>query len=208
MPLLSAKEIPENIVVFSQCVQCSGNVDSWVLLPHKVDVTDGEILADDVSSVVTPEKRLMNNSKLNLKVLILGVVPLEPVIEEVVQERHAGLLPEPVLLEDAVRLGAAAGPRAAPSVELAPVEHVGLAHRGQGRRPEPAADVVGLEPGGGNIFALDFVASLFCGLVIFTWAARNRRPPCRRVCRCSRPPSRRPWPCSGQRSSAQPGSQR
>lgn len=148
MPLLSAKEIPENIVVFSRCLQCSGNVDSWVLLPHKVDVTNGEILADDVSSVVTPEKRLMNNSKLNLKVLILGVVPLEPVIEEVVQERHAGLLPEPVLLEDAVRLGAAAGPRAAPSVELAPVEHVGLTHRGQGRRPEPAADVVGLEPGG------------------------------------------------------------
>ena len=52
------------------------------------------------------------------------------------------------------------------------------------------------------------MASLFCGLVIFTWAARNRRPPCRRVCRCSRPPSRRPWPCSGQRSSARPGSQR
>ena len=58
MPLLSAKEIPENILVFSQCVQCSGNVDSWVLLPHKVDVTNREILADDVSSVVTPEKEV------------------------------------------------------------------------------------------------------------------------------------------------------
>ena len=148
MPLLSAKEIPENIVVFSQGVQCSGNVDSRVLLPHKVDVTNREILADDVSSVVTPEKRLMNDSKLNLKTVILGVVPRESVIEEVVQERHAGLLPEPVLLEDAVRLGAAAGPGGAPSVELAPVEHVGLPHRGQGRRPEPAADVVGLEPSG------------------------------------------------------------
>lgn len=85
---------------------------------------------------------------LNLKTIVLGVVPLEPVIEEVVQERHAGLLTEPVLLEDPVRLGAAAGAAAAPPVELPPVEHVSLAHRGQGRRPEPAADVVGLEPDG------------------------------------------------------------
>ena len=46
-----------------------------------------------------------------------------------------------------VRLGAAPGPGLAPPVELAPVEHVGLAHGGQGRRPEPAPDVVGLEPG-------------------------------------------------------------
>jgi len=127
MPLVSAKEIPENIVVFSQCL---GNIDSGVLLPYEVDVTNREILADDVSSVVT-----------------LGVVPLEAVIEEVVEERHAGLLPKPVLLEDTVRLGAAAGPGLAPPVELPPVEDVGLAHRGQGRRPEPAADVVGLEPG-------------------------------------------------------------
>ena len=90
----------------------------------------------------------MNDSKISLKTVILGVVPGEPVIEEVVQERHAGLLSEPVLLEDAVRLGAAAGPSGAPPVELAPIEHVGLTHRGQGRRPEPAADVVGLEPAG------------------------------------------------------------
>ena len=89
MPLVSAKEIPEKIVVFSQC---SGNIDSGVLLPHEVDVSNREILADDVSSVVTPEKRLMNNSKLNLKVLILGVVPLEPVIEEVVQYTQVLLL--------------------------------------------------------------------------------------------------------------------
>ena len=53
MPLVSAKEIPENIVVFSQCL---GNIDSGVLLPYEVDVTNREILADDVSSVVTPRK--------------------------------------------------------------------------------------------------------------------------------------------------------
>ena len=82
-------------------------------------------------------------------------MPRKAVIEEVVKERHAGLLPKPVLLEDTIRLGAAAGPRLAPPVELPPVEHVGLAHSGQGRRPKPAADVVGLEPSEG-IFIIIF----------------------------------------------------
>ena len=53
MPLVSAKEIPEIVFFFSQC---SGDVDSGVLLPHEVDVTNREILADDVSSVVAPKK--------------------------------------------------------------------------------------------------------------------------------------------------------
>ena len=53
MPLVSAKKIPEIVVFFSQC---SGDVDSGVLLPHEVDVTNREILADDVSSVVAPKK--------------------------------------------------------------------------------------------------------------------------------------------------------
>ena len=36
-------------------VGCSGrNVNSWVLLPHEVDVPHRKVLADDVSSVVTP----------------------------------------------------------------------------------------------------------------------------------------------------------
>ena len=78
---------------------------------------------------------------------LLGVVPGEAIVEEVVQQRHAGLVAEAVLLEDAVWLLAAAGAGGGPAVELAAVEDVGGAHGGQGRRPEPAPDVVGLEPG-------------------------------------------------------------
>ena len=82
----------------------------------------------------------------NIFKYLLGVVPGEAIVEEVVQQRHAGLVAEAVLLEDAVGLLAAAGAGGGPAVELAAVEDVGGAHGGQGRRPEPAVDVVGLEP--------------------------------------------------------------
>ena len=82
----------------------------------------------------------------NIYNCLLGVVPGEAIVEEVVQQRHAGLVAEAVLLEDAVWLLAAAGAGGGPAVELAAVEDVGGAHGGQGRRPEPAVDVVGLEP--------------------------------------------------------------
>ena len=82
----------------------------------------------------------------NIYNCLLGVVPGEAIVEEVVQQRHAGLVAEAVLLEDAVGLLAAAGAGGGPAVELAAVEDVGGAHGGQGRRPEPAVDVVGLEP--------------------------------------------------------------
>ena len=65
-----------------------GNDDPRVLLPHKVDVTHGEVLADDVSPVVT-----------------LGVVPAQPVVEEVIEERCTGLFSKAVSFQDAVRLG-------------------------------------------------------------------------------------------------------
>ena len=83
----------------------------------------------------------------NIYNCLLGVVPGEAIVEEVVKQRHAGLVAEAVLLEDAVWLLAAAGAGGGPAVELAAVEDVGGAHGGQGRRPEPAVDVVGLEPG-------------------------------------------------------------
>ena len=82
----------------------------------------------------------------NIYNCLLGVVPGEAIVEEVVQQRHAGLVAEAVLLEDAVWLLAAAGAGGGPAVELAAVEDVGGAHGGQGRCPEPAVDVVGLEP--------------------------------------------------------------
>ena len=82
----------------------------------------------------------------NIYNCLLGVVPGEAIVEEVVQQRHAGLVAEAVLLEDAVWLLAAAGAGGGPAVELAAVEDVGGAHGGQGSRPEPAVDVVGLEP--------------------------------------------------------------
>jgi len=66
----------------------SRNVHAWILLPDEVNVTDGEILADDVPPVVT-----------------LGVVPAQPVVEEVIEERCTGLFSKAVSFQDAIRLG-------------------------------------------------------------------------------------------------------
>ena len=106
-----------------------GNDDPRVLLPHKVDVPHGEVLADDVSPVVT-----------------LGVVPAQAVIEEVIQDGQTSLLPEAVWFEDPVGLSSASGTSPGPGVELAAREDVCWSHRAQRGRPEPAVDVVGLEP--------------------------------------------------------------
>jgi len=54
---------------------CLGDGDSWVLLPDKVDITNREILADDLTPVVA-----------------LGIMPAQPIVEEVVKERGTGLL--------------------------------------------------------------------------------------------------------------------
>jgi len=105
------------------------NDDTRVLLSHKVDVPHGKVLADDVSPVVT-----------------LGVVPGQAVIEEVIQDGEASLLAEAVLFEDSVRLSSSSGAGAGPGVELAAREVVSWSHRPQGGSPEPAVDVVGLEP--------------------------------------------------------------
>jgi len=45
-------------------------------------------------------------------------VPGEAVVEEVVEDSHAGLVAEAVVLEDAVRLGLAHGTALRPPVEL------------------------------------------------------------------------------------------
>jgi len=99
------------------------------LLSDKVDIANREIFADDVTSVVT-----------------LGIVPFETVIEEVVQKSHTSLVTKPVLLEDPIWLSTAIWTSVGPSIELPAIEHVGLAHGGQGGGPEPSSDVVGLEP--------------------------------------------------------------
>jgi len=65
-----------------------GNVDPGILLSYKVDVSDWQILADDLSPIVT-----------------LGIVPTQTVIEEVVKERSAGLLSKAVGLQNSIRLG-------------------------------------------------------------------------------------------------------
>jgi len=106
------------------------DVDARVLLAHKVDVLGGQVLAHDQPTVVA-----------------LGVVPAEAVPEKVVEEGHAGLLTEAVGLEEAVGLGPALRPAVGPGVELASPKHVGVPHALQGGGPEPAADVVRLEPG-------------------------------------------------------------
>jgi len=79
-------------------------------------------------------------------VVTLGVVPGQAVIEEVIQDGETSLLPEAVLFEDSVRLSSTSGAGAGPGVELPAREVVGRSHRTQGGRPEPAVDVVGLEP--------------------------------------------------------------
>ena len=79
-------------------------------------------------------------------VVTLGVVPAQAVIEEVIQDSQTSLLPEAVLFEDPVGLSSASGAGPGPGVELAAREVVCWSHRAQGGRPEPAVDVVGLEP--------------------------------------------------------------
>ena len=59
-----------------------------------------------------------------LPVVALGVVPAQPVVEEVVEKRGAGLLAEPVSLQDPVRLGPAARPAGAPPVKLKSIYQV------------------------------------------------------------------------------------
>ena len=79
-------------------------------------------------------------------VVTLGVVPGQAVIEKVIQDGQASLLPKAVLFEDPVRLSSASGTSPGPGVELAAREDVCWSHRAQRGRPEPAVDVVGLEP--------------------------------------------------------------
>jgi len=76
------------------------------LLADKVDVALGQILADDETTVVA-----------------LGVVPGEAVVEEVVEDGHAGLVAESVVLEDAVGLRLARRTVGRPRVELNRKEH-------------------------------------------------------------------------------------
>jgi len=106
-----------------------GDSDVGVLLPHKVNVLVGQVLAHDESPVVA-----------------LGVVPAEPVPEESVQQSHAGLSAETICLEETVRLGFVQGSSGGPAVELSAIVNVGLSHALERGGPEPASDVVRLEP--------------------------------------------------------------
>jgi len=63
------------------------NFYARVLLPDKVDVTDREIFTDDVTPVVT-----------------LGIVPAQPIVEEVVQEGCASLLPKAICFQNSIWL--------------------------------------------------------------------------------------------------------
>jgi len=108
---------------------CSRDDNVGVLLSDKVDIANGEIFADNVTSVVT-----------------LCIMPSQTIIEEVVQKSHTSLITKPVLFQNSIRLSTAIGASVGPSVELPPVEHIGLSHGGEGRGPEPTSDVVRLEP--------------------------------------------------------------
>jgi len=108
---------------------CSRDDNIGVLLPDKVDIANREIFADNVTSVVT-----------------LCIMPSQTIIEEVVQKSHTSLITKPVLFQNTIRLSSSIGSSVGPPVELPAVEHVGLAHGGQGGGPEPSSDVVGLEP--------------------------------------------------------------
>ena len=74
---------------------------SWVLLPDKVDVTDREIFTDDVTPVVT-----------------LGIVPAQPIIEEVVKECGTCLVSKAICFQNSIRLSFVFLACLRPSVEL------------------------------------------------------------------------------------------
>jgi len=108
---------------------CSRDDNIGVLLSDEVDIANREIFADNVTSVVT-----------------LCIVPSQTIIEEVVQKSHASLITKPVLFQDTIRLSSTIGSSLGPAVKLPAVGHVGLPHGGEGGGPEPASDVVRLEP--------------------------------------------------------------
>jgi len=66
---------------------CLWDGDAWVLLPHKVDITNGEIFADDVTPVVA-----------------LGIMPAQPIVEEVVKECGTGLLSKAICFQNPIWL--------------------------------------------------------------------------------------------------------
>jgi len=84
--------MPSRVVVtmtghFTRDIFCLWDGNAWVLLPHKVDITNGEILADDVTPVVA-----------------LGIMPAQPIVEEVVKERGTGLLSKAICFQNPIRL--------------------------------------------------------------------------------------------------------
>jgi hypothetical protein len=56
-------------------------MDSWVLLPHKIDVSSRQIFTNDVPPIVT-----------------FRVMPADSVVELVVQQRHASFLTKAISL--------------------------------------------------------------------------------------------------------------
>ncbi len=84
-----------------RCVRSSGDVDVGVLVPDKVDVWLGEVLADELPPGVAGL-----------------VVPLETSESGLVDEGHAGLRAEAVSTDGAVGLHATARAVLGPVVEL------------------------------------------------------------------------------------------
>ena len=106
-------------------MQGLGDLKAGVVVPDKLDVGLGQILADDLPPLVAA-----------------GVVPLA------VNDGHAGLLAEAALRRESVRLGESLGPGGGPLIHSPhqdPVHGpVGGQHLDEGGGPEPAVDVEGL----------------------------------------------------------------
>jgi hypothetical protein len=99
-----------------------GDLEAGIVVPHKLNIGLGQILADDLPPLMTTR-----------------VVPLA------VNDGHAGLLPEAALGREAVRLGQSLGTEGRPLVDPADEDavdgSVGGQHLDEGGGPEPAVDV-------------------------------------------------------------------
>jgi len=107
----------------------SGDVDSWVLVPDELDVLGRKVLAHYRPPVMAG-----------------GIMPF------LSNHCHAGLLAQPSLRGESIRLWPPLAPRAVPlvhpdhphPVRVQPHRPVGGQHLHQGGGPEPAIDVEGL----------------------------------------------------------------
>jgi len=78
-------------------------------------------------------------------VITLGIVPAQPIVEEVVQEGCARLLPKAICFQNSIWLSFLQRACVGPSIELSSVVYISLSHTLKSSGPEPASDIVRLE---------------------------------------------------------------